>query len=974
MPSRTRVPDPLPYPDRPYLALGLEGSANKLGAGIVLHKPFDPNAPSSSTPSSISSRSVGSVEILSNVRHTYVTPPGSGFQPSDTAKHHKEWILRVISESVRRSGLGSLAEVDCICFTKGPGMGGPLQAVAVVARTLALMYNKPLVGVNHCVGHIEMGRTITGAHNPVVLYVSGGNTQVIAYSAQRYRIFGETLDIAVGNCLDRFARVIGLSNDPSPGQNIEQEAKKGKTLVPLPYTTKGMDVSLAGILSATEAYTRDKRFRPNEKRVEDDENARPVGSLANGEVWTGEGGGKHVVNMSSSATSTSPADTATSAYVNPDQDVDVSVTGIPQLDSSVQTITPADLCFSLQEHIFSMLVEITERAMAHIGSKEVLIVGGVGSNQRLQHMMGVMAHERGGSVFATDERFCIDNGIMIAHAGLLSHRMHFNTPLEKSSVTQRFRTDTPHIAPPPVSSNQASPSVSGTPTGPHTSGGAVPPPLLSTPTLGQGSLGGGSGTPNSSILSTSPFAPAFTPNLASPASISFQHATPSIAGPSASALHNNATFRRLVWNGTIPICVTVELADLPPGSDTSIDSTYLVVPRISYLPLVVAEVRRNLLELVLDQASLSTLNDKDLWFEYDGQPLRWHWQVGLLYDYHTSNPATSSISSPASSSTSTGGLASLRAELPSSPQQATSSSFAASGAARPELGRLPWKIKLRIGKPPADKLHSNAGLEPCKTSFMSMIKEADFVRYGSTKKVVNLRKQEQDSLWDGIVNNDYDLYWGIAQKLVPNTIATMEPASMSLGVGGSRSPVSNRKLSLNLSSGSAQGGGNEDRAAGMQRSLTTQPNESQASLAPSMVSAVTTLTASDQPLSSSSAGAGAGSGTSTPSGSGPASGAVRSIPIRFFLPDNAPIVQEPVPPLLDDGRCNTLAAVLSSLFPLLFPPTPSFSSFQQASPPLAYAVVQGIRLPLDAEIGWLGSALVGADGWVAVVIGLLPAL
>lgn len=124
-------------------------------------------------------------------------------------------------------------------------MGAPLSSVALVARTLSLLFNKPLVGVNHCVGRtfyiyvfipfpltittlsdIEMGRQITGAQNPVVLYVSGGNTQVIAYSQQRYRIFGETLDIAVGNCLDRFARVISLSNDPSPGYNIEQEAKK----------------------------------------------------------------------------------------------------------------------------------------------------------------------------------------------------------------------------------------------------------------------------------------------------------------------------------------------------------------------------------------------------------------------------------------------------------------------------------------------------------------------------------------------------------------------------------------------------------------------------------------------------------------------------------------------------------------------------------------------------------------------------
>lgn len=317
-------------------------------------------------------------------------------------------------------------------------MGAPLQSVAIVARTLALMYKKPLVAVNHCLGHIEMGRTITGAHNPVVLYVSGGNTQVISYSAQKYRIFGETLDIAVGNCLDRFARVIGLSNDPSPGQNIEKEARKGTKLVPLPYTTKGMDVSLAGILSSTEAYTRDKRFKPNPKI---DYSDAAVGSLANGEVWTGEGGGKHIVNMDASVTEQTPAPVKAV-----DADVDVSQSGLSQLDSSIDTITPADLCFSLQEHIFSMLVEITERAMAHIGSKEVLIVGGVGSNQRLQQMMGVMASERGGSVFATDERFCIDNGIMIAHAGLLSHRMGIDTSLEKSTVTQRFRTDTPDVA------------------------------------------------------------------------------------------------------------------------------------------------------------------------------------------------------------------------------------------------------------------------------------------------------------------------------------------------------------------------------------------------------------------------------------------------------------------------------------------------------------------------------------------------
>ena len=76
--------------------------------------------------------------------------------------------------------------------------------------------------------------------------------QVIAYADRRYRIFGETIDVAVGNCLDRFARVLGLSNDPSPGYNIEQLAKKGRKFVELPYTVKGMDVSFSGLLTQIE--------------------------------------------------------------------------------------------------------------------------------------------------------------------------------------------------------------------------------------------------------------------------------------------------------------------------------------------------------------------------------------------------------------------------------------------------------------------------------------------------------------------------------------------------------------------------------------------------------------------------------------------------------------------------------------------------------------------------------------------------
>lgn len=326
------------------IAVGFEGSANKIGVGVVT---LDG-------------------DILSNPRHTYITPPGQGFLPRETAHHHLEHVLPLLHTALQDAGIGP-EDVDCICYTKGPGMGAPLQVPAVVVRVLSLLWGKPIVAVNHCVAHIEMGRIVTGAVDPVVLYVSGGNTQVIAYSEGKYRIFGETIDIAVGNCLDRFARVLNLSNDPSPGYNIEQLAKKGKQFLDLPYVVKGMDVSFSGILSYIEATAVEK--------------------LKNNEC------------------------------------------------------TPADLCYSLQETVFAMLVEITERAMAHCDSKDVLIVGGVGCNERLQEMMRIMCSERGGRLFATDDRYCIDNGAMIAYTGLLAYAHGATTPLEESTFTQRFRTD-----------------------------------------------------------------------------------------------------------------------------------------------------------------------------------------------------------------------------------------------------------------------------------------------------------------------------------------------------------------------------------------------------------------------------------------------------------------------------------------------------------------------------------------------------
>lgn len=116
------------------IALGLEGSANKLGVGLILHPPQG-----------------GPAQILVNIRHTFVSPPGEGFLPKDTAKHHRSWLVKLVKQALKDAGV-SVQDVSCICYTKGPGMGAPLQSVAVAARMLSLLWQKDLVGVNHCVG------------------------------------------------------------------------------------------------------------------------------------------------------------------------------------------------------------------------------------------------------------------------------------------------------------------------------------------------------------------------------------------------------------------------------------------------------------------------------------------------------------------------------------------------------------------------------------------------------------------------------------------------------------------------------------------------------------------------------------------------------------------------------------------------------------------------------------------------------
>ncbi len=286
------------------------------------------------------------------------TPAKGGIHPREAAQHHAQHMAEVVGEVLAYSRQQGL-KIDAIAFSQGPGLGPCLRTVATAARTLSLRLQLPLVGVNHCVSHIEVGKWQSGARDPAVIYVSGANSQVLALRQGRYRIFGETLDISVGNAIDKFARSVGLSHPGGP--KVEELAHQAKQYIPLPYTVKGMDLSFSGLSTA-----------------------------------------------------------ATQAAKKYDL---------------------ADVCYSLQETAFAMLVEVTERAMAHAEKKEAMLVGGVGANKRLAEMLTIMCEERGAKFFLPQRKFMGDNGSMIAYTGLLMLKSGIATPLTESKVRPGYRTD-----------------------------------------------------------------------------------------------------------------------------------------------------------------------------------------------------------------------------------------------------------------------------------------------------------------------------------------------------------------------------------------------------------------------------------------------------------------------------------------------------------------------------------------------------
>lgn len=200
------------------MIVGIETTAHTFGVGVVSNG-----------------------KVLANVKDMY-KPSEGGIIPNKSAEHHKLVAQQIWEEALSKAGCSD-SDIGAIAVSNAPGLAPCLHAGLNFAKDKATKLGVPIVPVNHCIAHLEIGQSV-GATDPVLLYASGANTQVIAYSSGKYRVFGETLDLGVGNFIDTFGRHVGI---PFPaGPVLEGKAKNGK-YIELPYSIKGMDVSFSGM-------------------------------------------------------------------------------------------------------------------------------------------------------------------------------------------------------------------------------------------------------------------------------------------------------------------------------------------------------------------------------------------------------------------------------------------------------------------------------------------------------------------------------------------------------------------------------------------------------------------------------------------------------------------------------------------------------------------------------------------------------
>ncbi|MDE1870753.1 MAG: tRNA (adenosine(37)-N6)-threonylcarbamoyltransferase complex transferase subunit TsaD [Candidatus Micrarchaeota archaeon] len=204
--------------------LGIESSAHTLGIGIVENG-----------------------KVIANERLMY-NITDKGIIPARVADFHAGNVKKALTRALNSADL-RMGDIDAVGYTKGPGLGACLEVAQVAAKSLSGRYKVPIFPVNHAVAHIEIVKSVSGMKDPLAVYVSGGNSQILGISEEPYRhyhIYGETFDIGIGNMLDTFARAAKLN--PAWGSTVAKSALGGK-YIQMPYTVKGMDFTFTGLLT-----------------------------------------------------------------------------------------------------------------------------------------------------------------------------------------------------------------------------------------------------------------------------------------------------------------------------------------------------------------------------------------------------------------------------------------------------------------------------------------------------------------------------------------------------------------------------------------------------------------------------------------------------------------------------------------------------------------------------------------------------
>lgn len=379
--------------------LGVESTAHTFGIGVVRNG-----------------------KVLSNCKRVFTTGEGEGGMiPNEVAKFHFNNKHEVYFEALDGARIYE-DDIDAIAFSQGPGLAPCLLEGMRLAKELAEKLDVPLVPVNHCIAHLEIGQ-LTGAKDPVMLYASGANTQIIAYASGKHRVFGETLDLGVGNFIDTFGRYAGLGFPAGPA--IQKLAEQSKNYIELPYKVKGMDVSLSGILT----NLRQKIERMN--LVHQLSSRLPSPSLHSPEAYK--------MRITNNKRNFGENDISAGQH---DKVWHGVINNRIKRGKSLDNYTLADLAYSLQETVFAMLVETAERALAHTGKKELLLGGGVACNTRLQEMCKIMCRERGAKFFFPENQFLVDNAGMIAFLGEIMFKSGVKEKdLDKIDIKPRERTD-----------------------------------------------------------------------------------------------------------------------------------------------------------------------------------------------------------------------------------------------------------------------------------------------------------------------------------------------------------------------------------------------------------------------------------------------------------------------------------------------------------------------------------------------------